>query len=256
VLQLDRNDLQHSKFLLLMNDELHLCPITPAPHRILDLGTGTGIWAIDMADKYPSAVVTGVDTAPVQTTAVPANCVFEVDDVEDDWLWPADSFDLIHGRELIMAVRDWPRLVRQAKNSLRPGAYLQLAGSVPDFQSDDGSLPPGTAYAELGQIYFQMAERVGASGWEPTRWRRYLEEAGYVDVVERVLKIPTNPWPRDRRYKTIGAFELSHFRDTIANVFARGYTQILGGDPTYFEVLLAKARGEVLNRDMHSWVPL
>lgn len=155
-----------------------------------------------------------------------------------------------------MAIRDWPRLIRQAYSRLKPGAYLQLAGSVPDFRSDDGTLPQDSAYVEMGRIYFDMSARAGVSGLEPTRWKQYLEEAGYEDVVERVLKIPTNPWPRDQALKQIGALELSHFRDTIANVFARGYEQILGGDPTYFQVLLAKARQEVLNRHMHSWVPL
>ncbi|KAF4976029.1 hypothetical protein FZEAL_7247 [Fusarium zealandicum] len=100
-----------------------------------------------------------------------------------------------------------------------------------------------------------MSERVGLSGWEPTRWKKHLEEAGFEDVVERVLKIPTNTWPKDKQFKEIGAFELHHFRETISNVFARGYEQILGGDPTYFQVLLAKARREVLNPNMHSWVP-
>ena len=56
--------------------------------------------------------------------------------------------------------------------------------------------------------------------------------------------------------KRIGAFELLYFRDGIANIFARGYTQILGGDPAYFEVVMANARKEVLNRKMHSYVPL
>jgi ubiquinone/menaquinone biosynthesis C-methylase UbiE len=32
--------------------ELHLAPIGENPQRILDLGTGTGIWAIDMGDPY------------------------------------------------------------------------------------------------------------------------------------------------------------------------------------------------------------
>jgi hypothetical protein len=155
-----------------------------------------------------------------------------------------------------MAIRDWPRLIRQAYTHLKPGAYLQLSGSVPDFQSDDGTLPLDSAYVEMGKIYFDMSARVGAPGREPLNWKHYLEEAGYVDVVERVLKIPTNPWPRDERLKRIGAFELTHFRDGIANVFARGYTDILGGDPVYFQVLLARARQEVLNRGMHSWVPL
>jgi hypothetical protein len=43
----DRNDLQHCKFMLLLGDQLHLAPIAEKPQRILDLGTGSGIWAID-----------------------------------------------------------------------------------------------------------------------------------------------------------------------------------------------------------------
>ena len=43
--ELDRNDLQHAKFTMLL-EGLHLAPITPYPQEILDLGTGTGIWAI------------------------------------------------------------------------------------------------------------------------------------------------------------------------------------------------------------------
>jgi hypothetical protein len=42
---------------LRMGGELHFAPIGENPQRILDLGTGTGIWAIDMGDKvrfYPS----------------------------------------------------------------------------------------------------------------------------------------------------------------------------------------------------------
>jgi hypothetical protein len=75
----DRNDLQHCKFMLLLGDQLHLAPIAEKPQRILDLGTGSGIWAIDRADKFPTAQVTGVDLAAVQPSLVPQNCQFEID---------------------------------------------------------------------------------------------------------------------------------------------------------------------------------
>jgi SAM-dependent methyltransferase len=211
---------------------------------------------MDVADAYPSAKVIGVDTAPVQPSFVPQNLVFEIDDIEHEWLWPKSSFDLIHGRELILAIHDWPRLVRQAFSRLRPGGYIQLCGSYPKFQSDDGTLIENSAYVELGQIFLDMSDKIGASGHEVLNWKRYLQQAGYDDVHEHIFKMPTNPWPKDERLKRIGAFELTQYRDSIAGVFVRGYTQILGGDAVHLQVLLARARQEVLNRHMHSWVPL
>lgn len=53
--------------MLLLDGRLHLSPIGDNPQEVLDIGTGTGIWAIDMADKYPSANVVGVDLGETRT---------------------------------------------------------------------------------------------------------------------------------------------------------------------------------------------
>src|SRR5947209_3011043 len=91
--ELDRCDLQHCKLKLCLNGKFHLAPIVEAPQEILDLGTGSGIWAIDMADKHSSAEVIGTDIAAVQPSWVPQNCRFEVEDAENDWPYAKDSFD-------------------------------------------------------------------------------------------------------------------------------------------------------------------
>jgi hypothetical protein len=47
--QNDQLDIAHHMFLMLLDNKLHLAPIQ-SPQRILDLGCGTGIWCMDMAD--------------------------------------------------------------------------------------------------------------------------------------------------------------------------------------------------------------
>ena len=254
--ELDRNDLQHSKFILILSGRLQLAPISESPQKILDLGTGTGIWAIDVADKYASASVIGVDIAAVQPQWIPPNLQFEIEDVESDWLWAKNSFDFIHARELIFAIRDWPKLIRQSLEHLKLGGYLEIAGSVPIIGCDDGTLPEDTAYAELSKIYFDIGEAIGATAMAPIYWRRQLEEAGFEDIQENIFKIPTNPWPKDKRLKQIGSFELVHFRDAIGGLFLRGYTQLLKGDPADLQVKLAQARKEIIDRNMHTYIYL
>ena len=71
-----------------MNGALHLCPLED-PLEIVDLGTGTGVWCIEMADAYPEAQILGIDLSPVQPSWVPPNCRFEIDDFELDWQEPS-----------------------------------------------------------------------------------------------------------------------------------------------------------------------
>ena len=83
-----------------------------------------------------------------------------------------------------------------------------------------------------------------------------MEKAGFVDVVETIFKVPTNPWPKDKRLKQIGAFELLNATKGLEAFMIRGYATILGGDRNDMEVLLAHSREEIRNRNMHSYIIL
>ncbi|CZR69130.1 uncharacterized protein PAC_19030 [Phialocephala subalpina] len=105
----DREDMTHALVTSFCH-RLHFAPIGINPQNILDMGTGTGIWGI--ANQYPSANVLGIDLSPIQPSWVPPNVRFMVDDVESLWLYPRDHFDYIHSRHMVMAIRDWPKLMR------------------------------------------------------------------------------------------------------------------------------------------------
>ncbi len=78
-------DLQHHLYLLAFDGKLSLVPKdgTKQIQRVLDVGTGTGIWAIDYGDEHPEAQVLGVDLSPIQPEFLPPNVTFEVDDMEE-----------------------------------------------------------------------------------------------------------------------------------------------------------------------------
>lgn len=67
--ELDRMDIHYHSLRLLMRDRHWLCPIE-SPTCILDIGTGTGIWAMDVADDHENASVIGTDLSAVQPVNV------------------------------------------------------------------------------------------------------------------------------------------------------------------------------------------
>jgi ubiquinone/menaquinone biosynthesis C-methylase UbiE len=51
----DRLDLQHHVLCLTFNSKLYFAPIEK-PRNALDVGTGTGIWAIDLGIYHSSSI--------------------------------------------------------------------------------------------------------------------------------------------------------------------------------------------------------
>jgi SAM-dependent methyltransferase len=80
----DRLDLQHHLFRLTFGGKLFTCPVEKTMHRVLDIGTGTGIWAIEFGDEHPESAVIGIDLSPIQPSFLPPNVTFLVDDVEQN----------------------------------------------------------------------------------------------------------------------------------------------------------------------------
>ncbi|KAL5352249.1 hypothetical protein ACLOAV_002196 [Pseudogymnoascus australis] len=65
----DLLDLQHHIYRLCQGGSLFCAPIKE-PQSVLDIGTGTGIWAMEFADEFPGALVIGTDLSPISQPTV------------------------------------------------------------------------------------------------------------------------------------------------------------------------------------------
>ncbi|KAK3903142.1 Trans-aconitate 2-methyltransferase [Staphylotrichum tortipilum] len=253
--ELDRIDMCHAKYYALLEKKRFLSPIGDNPQKILDLGCGTGIWSIDVADMYPSADVLGVDIAPTQPEWVPPNCIFELDDMEQDWAWKENSFDLIFARDLIVSVRDWPRLIDQAYRHLKPGGWIEFHCVTGILQCDDNTLAPDSPMRKFSDALAESTAIFGTPIDDPLRWKGWFEARGFEDVTQAVYKMPCNPWPKDQRLKLIGAFEMENLLYGLSGMVTRLFSKALKWSPEQVQVFLVDVRREIKNRNVHAYWP-
>ncbi|RKK34310.1 hypothetical protein BFJ68_g17505 [Fusarium oxysporum] len=250
----DRMDLAHHIYGLLLGGELHLAPIGDNPQRVLDLGTGTGIWAMDFADQYPSAEVIGTDLSPIQPKWTPPNCTFEVDDFEQDWVY-RKRFDYIHARELGGCIADDGKLFSRAFEHLAPGGYLEMQAVYPRFLSDDdtGKLAKDAQYWMTNIC--EGAAKFGKPLDSVPQWLDKMQAAGFVEVKQEIRKIPFGSWPKDPTLKEIGRHSIIQENQLIDSYTPGIFSRVLGWDQTEIQVLMARVKNDLNNPAIHLYVP-
>ncbi|KAL9031863.1 MAG: hypothetical protein Q9180_006768 [Flavoplaca navasiana] len=233
--ELDRIDLKHHITLLLAGGNLHLAPLSH-PKRILDIGTGTGIWAIEMAEQYPQSQVIGTDLSPVQPSWVPDNVRFHIDDCETKfWTWPEDYFDYIHSRHT------------------KPGGYFELQDLDCRFTSDDNTLLDSHNLTYWSNLITEAAAKYNRPVPRYTDYIHWFEKAGFTDVRQVNFKCPTNPWPKNKVLKEAGKFQLVAHIEGLEGVSMGLLTRGLAWKAEEVKVLMAKIRPELKDRGIHSY---
>lgn len=219
-----------------MDGKLHLAPIVN-PKRILDIGTGTGIWAIEMGDQYPESKIEGTDLSPIQPTAVPDNVQFLIDDAEqEDWAVPLDYYDFIHTRMMLGSFDNFRSIIGRSFKYLKPGGWMESQDLYIIPQCDDNSMPDDWAFKEWTAYMDDAAMDADRPLRTANKLKRWYTEAGFVDVHEKVYRLPINGWPRDPKLKQIGIWwEQSHIWGLQGFSLAH-FTRVLGWSKDELEV--------------------
>ncbi|KAJ2980233.1 hypothetical protein NQ176_g2761 [Zarea fungicola] len=219
-----RLDIFHKFFLLARRNCAFSYPIRDSlPTSILDLGTGTGIWAIYVAEEIlPEAHITAVDLNRVQPACIRGS------------LWEAvykNAFEhTVCKSGIIQQVEiDWVPLWENTapeSSALREWSRLFLKGM-------DG---------------FQRSVRVSSSNV-----RRMMETAGYVEFDETIIRCCVSPWCDDPHEKLVAKWFNVGLTEAIEAMSLAPLVENLGMDVSQVKELCERLRSEICKLRYHAY---
>ncbi|KAH8655304.1 S-adenosyl-L-methionine-dependent methyltransferase [Xylariales sp. PMI_506] len=266
----DRLDLQHELYRILLGGWLSLVPFTTAPKFVLDVGTGTGIWAQEFAEQNPSSLVVGTDLSAIQPHPRVPNCVFMKSDVEEDeWIFPEPnpdhskcatssglhehfiSFDYIHLRLMFSCFNDPRVVIARAFENLQPGGWIEfqegsftLIQANPDYKGD--------ALQRWAAGCIKGAAAVGRNVDNQQFYRSWLIEAGFVDVSERHLFPPFGDWHPDPDLSHLGLYVRANLNEGLQPIGWK-MLRLAGMEPDEIDSLIKEARAELMDENSRTY---
>ncbi|KAL1649431.1 hypothetical protein SLS58_001486 [Diplodia intermedia] len=238
---------------LILDDRLLLAPVGDDVKKALDVGCGTGIWAIEFAEEYPDAEVVGVDLSPIQPSVVPSNCTFLVDDCTQSWSFPKDEFDLVHIRALFGSVSDWPAFYKEAYDHIKPGGWINQFETSIVPKSDDGSLAANHTLLEWARLFVEAANKFGKSLMVTDDMKQRMVEAGFEDVTEVMYKVPLGTWPSNPKLKEIGRWDLMYCYQGCEGWALYLLTHVMGWEIEEVKKLVERYKEALKDPKVHSY---
>ncbi|KAF7370401.1 Methyltransferase str2 [Mycena sanguinolenta] len=109
------------------------------PRKILEIGAGSGAWAIHAAKLYPEAEVLAIDMNPLPARPLPPNLSYKQVNVLEPFPFPPGTFDVVHIRLTLCHLPDAFSVLSRIIDLVAPGGWL-LADDInwsPKFEGLD-----------------------------------------------------------------------------------------------------------------------
>jgi hypothetical protein len=117
-------------------------------------------------------------------------------------------------------------------------------------------MPEDCELSKLGQLFVEASRNLGRRLDVAPKYKDMMEKAGFTGIVEKRFKWPTNPWPRDKKYKDIGAGTLVNVDGGLEGLVMALFTRGLKWTPEETVVFCAAVRKQLRDRNIHAYFPM
>lgn len=105
----------------------------------------------------------------------------------------------------------------------------------------------------MNEYILEAGRKMGRPTDIVQQYKSLMIEAGLVNVTEKVFKWPSNTWPKDPKYKELGAWNLINFDEGLEAMTMALFTRVLGWSMADYTVFAARIRNDMRNRKMHTY---
>jgi hypothetical protein len=86
------------------------------------------------------------------------------------------------------------------------------------MESDDSTLTEEHALSKWCNLLCEAAGKLGRPYIPTKELREIMDKVGFTNIVETRFKWPSNCWPKDKRYKELGAWNNENTRLVLESV--------------------------------------
>ena len=152
----------------------------PPRARVLEVGSGLGLLAADVASAAPDVEVVGVELSPAQLAAAPSGPRVRFVQGDAHALdFPDASFDLVYARYLLEHVADPGRVLREMRRVAKAGARVAVCENDVSLLRFD---PPCPAFDRAWAIFTRFQASLGGDGLIGRRLYRLFRSAGFTAI--------------------------------------------------------------------------
>ncbi|KAG9098734.1 hypothetical protein FS749_003116 [Ceratobasidium sp. UAMH 11750] len=194
------------------------------PQSVLDVCSGSGQWALEIAQEFPFAKVVGIDLSKPalgRESMIPSNASFVIGDIsEQEFPFESYSFDVVHMR-MVPSIQERTAIYKEMHRILRPGGLILLDEPGEHVSHTGSRLPPELVtltHAALATPHFREvkspAPDPARTGSEEDVWSLatriasdlYGSPSMWANVHEKKFAVPMGVWADDETGQKAGKY--------------------------------------------------